>query len=726
MPGTSTSAALGRFLAPSRWGTAVAAVVAVGCTAPPGDRVSRAFTYSGYSSAEWSGHRRWAEFVTMPDGVKIAVDVVLPTGYTGKGDSVTRFPVIFQYTPYGRSSYDPKTGDVPIPPNIAFFLRHGYAYLTADMRGTGSSDGWINLFDPAIRRDGKEIVDWIAAQAWSDGNVGMTGGSYVGWSQYAVASMKPKALKAIVPNVAAWDGFIGRPGGIFWESFLEMWSALAYSLNRSSVFPPFPIPPTPPVVDEDGDGDIRDEVPVDLDGDGWLHDDYAWPLENGPAPRYPDGVARREHHYLRALMQHAAHPNGEPGTFDGYRVFKPQLFRDTKRNGDGTTAPDQNWAWFPDVLASGVAVLHLAGWYDPFVRSAFEMHATMVGKLPSRIVARAAYHQGISKAHAEAIGVDSTDQALFGEMHLIEQLRWYDRWLKGIENGIEREPPVLAFVANEGWREETSWPVPGTTMTKLYLDSSRTLVGAEPATAGTDRYRADFSHSSGWGPPQDVAAIVRANATIGRPAPVGQTYYRNRAFMFLPPETPPYRTEADRKALTYTTTPLAADTRVLGHPIVRLWASSTAPDGDFFLYLEDVAPDGEAILVSEYQHRAGFARLRDNDEMIPGRPGIDIEPELPWHGFAAADYDPNVFAGGKVVEIVAALYPTGWLFRKGHSIRLSIAAADWPTFELHPALSPSNRPNDSGNLVPMVTIHRGTPTASSLELPVVAGQADEP
>jgi predicted acyl esterase len=422
-------------------------------------------------------------------------------------------------------------------------------------------------------------------------------------------------------------------------------------------------------------------------------------------------------------MQHAAHPNGEPGTFDGVRVFKPQRFRDSKRVGDGMTPPEQNWAWFPDVLASGVAVLHLAGWYDPFVRSAFEMHATMAGKLPSRIVARAAYHQGISKAHAEAIGVDSTDQPLYSTKHLTEQLRWYDRWLKGVQNGIDREPPVLAYVANEGWREETAWPVPGTTMTKYYFDSAGALGAGESPPPGVDRYRVDLSHSSGWGPPQDVAAIVRANVAIGRPAPVGQTYYRNRAFMFIPPETPPYRTEADAKALTYTTAPLAADTRVLGHPVVRLWASSTAPDGDFFLYLEDVAPDGQAILVSEYQHRAGFARLRENDEMIPGAK-IDIEPELPWHGFAEADYDPNVFSGGRVVEVVTALYPTGWLFKQGHSIRLSIAAADWPTFELHPALSPGNRPNDPRNLVPTITLHRGGNTASVLELPVVSSRGN--
>jgi predicted acyl esterase len=104
--------------------------------------------------------------------------------------------------------------------------------------------------------------------------------------------------------------------------------------------------------------------------------------------------------------------------------------------------------------------------------------------------------------------------------------------------------------------------------------------------------------------------------------------------------------------------------------------------------------------------------------LIPGG-GIDIEPELPWHGFAQADYDPNVFAGGKVAAIVTALYPTGWLFKKGHSIRLSIAAADWPTFELHPALSPSNRPSDARNIVPTISLHRGAGTASYIELPIV-------
>jgi len=688
-----------------------------GCSERDG-RVSRPFEYAGYSAEEWTGHRRWSAFITMPDSVKIAVDIVVPTGYTGAGDSTSRFPVILMYTPYGRSAINPSTGEVAVPAHMQFFLRHGYAYVSADMRGTGGSDGWINLMDPASRRDGKEIVDWIAALPWSDGNVGMTGGSYVGWSQYAIASMKPKALKAIVPIVAGMDDFLGSPGGIFSEAFLQMWSALNYSLNRSVVFKSFPIPPTPPVIDEDGDGQLLDEIPVDLDGDGWLHDDYRWPLSKGPAPKYPDSAQRTKHHYLSAIMQHAAHPGGAPGTFDGYPAFKAFAFRDSPRPGDGLTAPDLNWSWLPDVLESGVAVLHLAGWFDPFVRTGFEMHATLSGKLPSRMIARPLYHQGISIAHARAIGVDSADALLYGEPILLEQLRWYDRWLKGIENGIDREASTVVYIMNEGWREEASWPPAGSEPTRLYLDASETLGRTAPAAAATDQYTADFTHSSGWDPPQDLAEVIKANQMLGRPAPTASTYFRNRQFMFIPPVTPPYRTGADAKALTYTSAPLDADTRVLGHPVVHLWAGSTAPDGDFFFYLEDVAPDGQAILVTEYQHRAGFSTLIDNDALIPGNRGIEVKPDLPWHGFRGADYDSTVFAGGKVAEIVTALYPTGWLFTRGHSIRLSIAAADWPAFALHPKLSPANRPDAAGNVVPTITVHRGAERASFIELPV--------
>jgi putative CocE/NonD family hydrolase len=236
---------------------------------------------------------------------------------------------------------------------------------------------------------------------------------------------------------------------------------------------------------------------------------------------------------------------------------------------------------------------------------------------------------------------------------------------------------------------------------------------------GTDVHTADLAHGSGFAPPLDGAAIAATNRLRGRPEPPVDTFYRSRQFMFGVPDDLPFRTRLDERVLTYSTGPLAEDTEVTGHPIVHIWASSTAGHGDFFFFLEDVDEGGRAVLVTEYGHRAGFATLHDNDLMIPDNPGIDVLPDLPWHGYRRADFTDRVFADGAVVEVVTDLYPTSWVFKKGHRIRLSIAASDWPTFRLHPELAPSNNPSAPDTIVPTITVHRGADRAAYIELPVI-------
>jgi predicted acyl esterase len=678
-------------------------------------KVSALFQYSGYSTPEWNGFTRSAEFVTMKDGTRLAVDILLPKAYTGAGTAPKAFPVILRYTPYGRTFLKTGTEEIIVQERLRFFIPHGYAIVCADMRGTGGSDGWDSRMSRGIREDGKAIVDWIAEQSWSTGKVGMIGGSYEGWSQLAVASMRPTALKAIAPTNASWDGFIAHPGGIFSYAFQQIWSAFTYSLNHAKAFGPVPTYyPTPPMVDEDGDGQLGDEIPFDVNGNGWLHDDYQWPLKLGRTPKYADGVSRTHHYYLSALMQHHAHPGGAPGTYDGF-IASMMKFRDTPRPGDGLTAPDLNWVWFPDLYKSDIAVLQIGGWFDPYIRSSFDLYTTLSQRNPARMLATPTYHQGISKAAAAALGASDAGDTK------IELLRWYDHWLKGIDNGIEREPPVNLFVMNAGWRAEPKWPLPQAVATSFYFSASSSLLRKRPpAAAGADRYKADFTHYSAWSPAMQTRPIAEVNAVIGRPPPVAATFLRNRQIMYGVPEGLPVRTELDRKVLCYTSKPLGRDTDLIGYPQIHLWVSSTADDGDFYFYLEDVAPNGEAVLITEYQHRAGFSRLRDNDELIPNNPGIDVQPDLPWHGFREADYDGQVFAGGKAVEIVTALYPTAWRLLKGHSVRVSIAAADWPSFELHPKLSPQNRPDAPDNEVPTLSVHWGGKRASFVELPLVA------
>lgn len=164
------------------------------------EKVSAPFQYSGYSKAVYCDYQKTSEYVEMLDETKIAVDIYLPDN----GSQQKAYPVIFQYTPYGRAFILPESnlidnvkmligagtaGPVLDRANshdtvygssdemIKTFLSHGYAYVCADMRGTGASYGSKVDFLPTFADDGKELIDWMAKQNWCDGNVGMFGGS---------------------------------------------------------------------------------------------------------------------------------------------------------------------------------------------------------------------------------------------------------------------------------------------------------------------------------------------------------------------------------------------------------------------------------------------------------------------------------------------------------------------------------------------------------------------
>ncbi len=688
------------------------------------EKISRPFEYSGYTSPQWEGSKRISEYVIMEDGTKIAVDAFIPLKYTGKGSPPEKFPVVFQYTPYHRTMMDMETGQIfSTYPHHQLFLSHGYAVAIADMRGTGASSGYMVGMDPVVCDDGKQVIDWIADQSWCDGNVGMEGGSYVGWSQIACASRKPEALKCIVPMVAGFDGFLMRPGGIYSYAFMQFWSGFTNLLNRNmTVEACRSVPPTPPVVDEDGDGSFLDEIPVDANDNGTFLDDYPWPVDPENPPQYPDGKARKDHAYFSAGAEHLYHPDGAPGTYDPDLYWAGNRYRDDERTSDGLTSPDLNFAMMPDVMGSQIPVYNVGGWFDPFIRNTFELYSTMKGTNPSKIVARPYYHQGISPAFAELIGLGEKlgDPAEFMMALGLEELRWFDYWLKGIKNGIGEEPPVVIFVMNgEGYRLENEWPLARQMMTNFYFTSENALTKEQILADGLDEYTADFTHNSGWGPEADTDWIAAVNEMVGKPLPKSKLFPRNRQQMMGVAETPPFRTQQDSQCLTYTTPMLEKDVEVTGHPIIHAWVSSTADYGDFFFYLVDVDENGESVLVTEYGHRAGFATLQDNNRMIPDNPGIDVLPDLPWHGFAKSDYEDKVFLGGRRVEIVRDLYPTSWVFKKGHRIRVSIACADWPTFNLHPELSSSNSPDAPDNIVPTITVYRNKDQASYIELPII-------
>ena len=129
--------------------------------------------------------------VPMRDGVTLSVDVFLPKDEPGP------FPVVLHRTPYDNA--DPMRLTMHIDDAI-FYAQNGYAYVTQDARGRNDSDGkfyaWVNEFN-----DGFDTIEWVGSQPWCDGNVGMTGSSYVGNVQWQSAVMGSRYLKTIVPRV---------------------------------------------------------------------------------------------------------------------------------------------------------------------------------------------------------------------------------------------------------------------------------------------------------------------------------------------------------------------------------------------------------------------------------------------------------------------------------------------------------------------------------------------
>jgi putative CocE/NonD family hydrolase len=640
-----------------------------------GEKISNPLEYSGYTFPEYSGYTYWSQYVPVSDGTQLAIAVYLPSD----GPSAGPFPVIFWLLPGHRVNINPATGALQqrAQSHIDFFTSYGYAFVLAEMRGSGASFGSRLERSPQIGKDGKDLVDWFATQSWCDGNVGMVGASYQGFSQYATAGEKPAALKAIFPEIAAFDEYTGGlfyPGGI-WNMLMTATAVPMIQQDDQNYYIPPRRLPSAPVVDEDGDGDLVDEIPIDKNGNGTF-------LDDGP-PEYIDGEAREDIYY-NATLQHLDNVNLGPV------LLQNAPYRDSEIAGLPYTYMEQGPSYRPVTIAeSGIAIYSRGGWFDYHARCSTQWFATLAETNPAKMLMIPSAHGGFSGPWWTYFGVEETT-----DNYNMERLRFFDRYLKGIENGIGEEPPVYIYVMGEGWRFENGWPISRQKTVNYYFEEGNALA-KKRTSKGSDQYQVD------------LATDARMN---------GQTRY-GLAFNYLP--SPPLRTDLDLESLTYTSEPLEQDLEITGHPIVTFWVSSTADDGDFYVYLSDVDEEGEAYFVTDGLLRANFAKLVPNEDILAPGSDMDVLPELPWHGFKESDYVDGILAGGNIMKLIIDLMPTSWVFKEGHRIRVSITGADYPTLQLHPGLSPSNDPADPANIVPTITVYRNAFHPSHIELPVV-------
>jgi putative CocE/NonD family hydrolase len=300
----------------------------------------------------------------------------------------------------------------------------------------------------------------------------------------------------------------------------------------------------------------------------------------------------------------------------------------------------------------------VAGWYDLYVRDMFQLYANL--SVPKRLLVRPLDHSGIEKKNFD---LD------FG----VEAHRWFDYWLKEIQNGIMDEPPInyylLGAATKEAWKTADTWPVKNEERKNFYFGPI--LQPEPPSPSGTyDSHRVDYSTTTG--------KLSRWTAVNW-----GHKYPNMRS--------------NDAKALTYTTAPLESPVQVVGHPVVHIWLRTDVPDLDLFVYLEEVDEDGNSTYVTEGILRASHRAI--------GKASFE-NLGLPWHNHFKSELQP--IPAGEPVDLVLDLLPTAYQFSKGKRIRVTVAFADADNFDT-PVTDPA----------PTVHLLRDKNHPSFMELPLL-------
>jgi putative CocE/NonD family hydrolase len=500
--------------------------------------------------------------VRMRDGVRLRANVFRPDGNE-------RWPAILLRTPYNKSSL--------LPASFQSFVNHGYAVVVEDVRGRYKSDGAFEPINQEID-DGDDTLNWIASQPWSDGGVGMYGGSYLGIAQWKAAMTRNPHLKAIFPYVSGDDDYRDRfysPGGAMKLGHRLLW--LADNMRAPGFVPP----------------DFQKYV-------------AALPLRR-------DDMAATGHS-LGLWNTAADHP-----AYDSF--WKAGSVREHLKE-------------------IAIPVYSVGGWYDNYVESDLDAFTILSKRNPEDRIMIGPWPHVFSSSFA---GVS------FGKDSLVslrpEQIRWFDRWLKGDESAATPRHPVRLFVMGiDQWRDEDEWPLARARGVKFYLDSgghANTLYG--DGQLGAKPGASSVPDSFVYDPRNPV------------PTKGGAVCCDPRVFPWGPMDQRPV--EKRRDVLVYSTAPLLSDTEVTGKIQLVLYASSSAPDTDFTVKLVDVFPDGEARNLTD-----GILRARYRESLE--KP----EPIVPGEAY-------RMTIDGGVTSNV---------FRAGHRIRIEISSSNFPRFDRNP------------------------------------------
>lgn len=547
--------------------------------------------------------------VPMRDGVVLRADVYRPA-------EAGTYPVLLVRTPYGKQGH-----------KLEVYAKAGYIAVCQDARGRYASEGNYESFlrhKTHDAEDGYDTVEWAARLPGSSGKVGTLGASYNAFLQWRLAALRPPALVAMAAQtIPARYLDLEGPGTIRPGRRLAWWGlTISPDLRRRAGRPGTQTMAQARELWDAGEGQNL--------------------LHFLPWMELPDRVCEDEAPFVRAWLKD---PTQDPWKLD--------------QGCKEITVPN----------------LDIVGWHD-HCNGDFQLFRTMVkeGKTETarqgqRIVIGPWGHT--PRGPRKFGNIDFGPEAAQKPSDL--EIRWFDYWLKGQANGVDREAPVKLFVMGANrWRQEPEWPLSRARKLELFLSAESAantpagggrLVQTASEQEGKDQYRYD---------PRD-------------PVP---SLFPPFAYTITTDQRPLARRQ---DILVYQTEPLTQPLEVTGNPEAELYAASSAADTDFFVRLIDVAPDGLARDVS-----LGMVRARY-------RNGLE-KPQL---------LDP-----GQVTRFRIRMNPTSNLFQAGHRLRLDITSSDFPNYDRNH--NTAHDPNTDPTLaVAQQSVYHGGARASKLILPSI-------
>jgi uncharacterized protein len=547
--------------------------------------------------------------IPMRDRVVLRADILRP-----KADGT--FPVLVYRTPYGKvfAEKDHST--------FRRAVERGYAVVIEDVRGRYDSDGQFRPYENE-GRDGYDTIEWAAKQPWSNGSVGTFGLSYPGAVQWLAAVESPPHLKAMVPAMT-----FSTPQNFFYA--YGTWDMSWIEWIWDNIAP---------------DARVKRDLP------GAKTEEAALAQWRETSPKMLNTLPLRQLAELRDVA---------PYYYD-WLSHPPQ---------------DPWWDWaelrnkYDRVQA---AVLNLSAWYDDNYgpEGATTNFNGLVSSRPkdqekrTHVLLGPWVHGGTAEAKA--------GERKFGPNAVIDYdeviLRWMDHYLRGVDNGVDREKPVRYFVmGDDAWREADQWPPPATRV-RYYLHAP---------SAGSNR---------GTISPEKPSQSQNTSFLSDPSKPVLNPYHSSGAH--------DYRQLAERKdVLVFDSAPLERDLEVTGPIGVKMFVSCDCKDFDLWVRLLDLAPDGTAFNLMS--------------------PGLDVQRA----SYRDIEKGRQLLTPGTIYEFGPLALLTSNLFQKGHRIRVQISGSFFPNFSRN--LQSGELENDSAKIEKAtIRIHLDRDHPSQVVLPIV-------